>query len=91
VYTGRDGSIGFSVLAASNVGLSSDWMGCCRTGSRGESERVGRGCEFNTGSSMSNDCGLAIDIDIRWCRQQCCGNVNKAWNTEDHREGRTWY
>jgi hypothetical protein len=28
-----------------------------------ESERVGRECEPNTGSSMSNDCGLAIDID----------------------------
>lgn len=63
MYTGRDGSIGFSVLAASNVELSSDWTGCCRTGSRVESERVGRECESNTGSSMSNDCGLAIDID----------------------------
>lgn len=69
VYTGRDGSIGFRVLAASNVGLSSDWMCCCRTEFRGELRRVGRGCEFNTGSSISNDCGLAIDIDIRWCQQ----------------------
>jgi hypothetical protein len=63
VYTGRDGSIRFGVLSASNVGLSSDWMGCCGTGSREELERAGRECEFNTGSSMSNDCGLAIDID----------------------------